>query len=52
MENFRNHEEVVMHVDENNNQVGAVSRKEMRSKNLWHRASYVFVENSLNQFVV
>lgn len=32
-----------MVVDENNNVVGSAKRKEVRAKNLWHRASYIFV---------
>jgi len=32
-----------MIVDEENNIVGAVTRKEMRENMLWHRASYIFV---------
>lgn len=39
-------EEVVLVVDANNNPVGSAKRKEVRSKNLWHRASYIFVYNS------
>jgi len=42
---FRNSEELVLQVDENNNEIGSTTRKEMREKNLWHRASFVFVEN-------
>jgi isopentenyldiphosphate isomerase len=36
-------EEVVMVVDENNQVIGSAKRKEVRLKNLWHRASYIFV---------
>jgi 8-oxo-dGTP pyrophosphatase MutT (NUDIX family) len=36
-------EEVVLVVDENNQIVGSAKRKEVRQKNLWHRASYIFV---------
>lgn len=32
-----------MIVDEDNNVVGAATRKEMRENNLWHRASYIFI---------
>ena len=30
-------------VDEDNNVIGSAPRKEVRIKNLWHRASYIFV---------
>ena len=32
-----------MVVDENNQVIGSAKRKEVRQKNLWHRASYIFV---------
>ena len=37
---------------ETNQPVGVTSRKEVRKNNLWHRASYVFIQNSENQFIV
>ena len=50
---FRNSGEAVLNVDGDTNEpVGSVSRKDMRGKNLWHRASYVFVENCEGKFVV
>lgn len=39
-------EEVVLVVDADNNRIGSAKRKEVRSQNLWHRASYIFVYNS------
>ena len=49
--NFRNSEELVMIVDENNEIVGKATRAEMREQNLWHRASFVFVENINEEFI-
>ena len=44
---FRNAHEYVMIVDKDTNKVvGRCTRGVMRANNLWHRASYVFVENS------
>ena len=31
---------------------GSTVRKDCRAKNLWHRVSYVFVENCKNQFIM
>jgi isopentenyldiphosphate isomerase len=45
-------EEVVLVVDSNNKPIGSAKRKEVRAKNLWHRASYIFVYNSKGQFYV
>ena len=39
-------EEVVVIVDEENNEVGAVPRREMRAGRLPHRATYILVFNS------
>ena len=44
--------ESVLEVDEHNWPVGKVSRKEMRKKNLWHRASYIYVKNSKNELCI
>ena len=50
---FRNSGELTLIVDSETNQpLGSSTRKEMREKNLWHRASYVFVENSQGNFIV
>lgn len=35
--------ELIKHVDENNVELGSVTRGEARSKRLYHRASYVFI---------
>ena len=44
---WRNAEEQVLLVNgKTNRHEGSCARKEMRAKNLWHRACYVFVENS------
>ena len=52
-EPFRNSEEEVIIVDSETNEIlKTVKRKEMRANNLWHRASFVFVENVNNQFIV
>ena len=48
---FRNSEEMVMVVDEDNKIVGSATRKDMREKNLWHRASFVFVQNCYGEFI-
>ena len=45
-------EEKVLIVDDQNQVLGAVSRTEMRQKELCHRATYVFVFNSLGQLYV
>ena len=45
-------EEDLMLIDEFNNPIGSVKRKEMRAKKLWHRASYVFVINDKNEVLV
>ncbi|CDW82227.1 nudix hydrolase [Stylonychia lemnae] len=45
-------EEIVLIVDENNVPIGRATRREVREKNLWHRASYIFVYNSKGQFYV
>ena len=53
MPQFRNHCEMVLVVDdETNKPVGEATRKEMREQNLWHRSSFVFVQNQKNEFVV
>lgn len=54
---FRNSDEAVLQVDGNTNErlqppENSVSRRLMRAKNLWHRASYVFVETMNNEFVI
>jgi 8-oxo-dGTP pyrophosphatase MutT (NUDIX family) len=45
-------DEIVAVVDERNHFVGAVSRRETRSRNLPHRAAYVLVFNSLGELCV
>ncbi len=45
-------EEYVYHVDENNNVIGKVSRKEMRQKNLMHRSALILVFNSKGEILV
>ncbi|MGI9273771.1 MAG: NUDIX hydrolase YfcD [Endozoicomonas sp.] len=45
-------EEKVLVVDDQNHVMGAVSRTEMRQRELCHRATYVFVFNSLGQLYV
>jgi len=45
-------EEIVLVVDENNNPIGKAPRKEVRQRNLWHRASYIYVYNSKGYFYV
>ena len=43
----------IKHVDENNNEIGAVTRGEARAKKLYHRASYVFIRSKDNgKFVI
>lgn len=44
--------EIVAIVDENNNPIGAVTRREMRAKCLVHRATYVMVFNSRGELYV
>ena len=44
--------ESVVVVDDNNNILGAVPRKDMRAQALCHRATYIFVFNSLGQLYV
>ncbi len=39
-------DEKVILVDENNNILGSVNRKEMRDKCLWHRATTIFIVDS------
>jgi len=39
-------DEIVTIVDEHNNAVGAVTRREMRARNLPHRSTYILVFNS------
>lgn len=43
-------DEVVIVVDENNKEIGSAKRKEVREKNLWHRASFIFVYNNKGEF--
>jgi len=45
-------EEQVIIVDENNNEIGVVSRSEMRAKNLKHRSTFVLVRNSKNEILI
>ena len=45
-------DEVVIIVDEENNEVGAVPRREMRAGRLLHRATYILVFNSRGELYV
>ncbi|WP_426417660.1 NUDIX hydrolase YfcD [Aestuariirhabdus sp. LZHN29] len=45
-------EEWVLEVDQHNQPLGRVSRREMRTRNLFHRAVYVFVFNAKGQLYV
>ncbi len=45
-------DEIVAIVDEHNNVVGAVSRKEMRARCLRHRSTYILVFNTRGQLFV
>ena len=36
---------MVKHVDENNKEIGGILRSEVRAKNLFHRASFAFIQN-------
>eukprot|EP00825_Cyclidium_porcatum_P003045 TRINITY_DN11415_c0_g1_i2.p2 TRINITY_DN11415_c0_g1~~TRINITY_DN11415_c0_g1_i2.p2 ORF type:complete len:163 (+),score=4.91 TRINITY_DN11415_c0_g1_i2:168-656(+) len=42
--------EIVMQVDQNDQEVGPISRAEVRKNYLWHRASCIFLVNSKNEF--
>jgi len=44
--------ELVYLVNESNNVVGSVERARMRSENLLHRSTYIFVQHSRGQFYV
>ena len=44
-ENQTQNDEMVKLVDEQNNEIGSVFRKEVRQQNLWHRASYIFIQS-------
>jgi isopentenyldiphosphate isomerase len=45
-------EELVIIVDEENNEIGAVQRREMRAGRLTHRATYILVFNSKGELYV
>lgn len=45
-------EERIVIVDEHNNEVGSATRREMRERNLPHRASFILVFNSAGQLFV
>lgn len=47
-----NLEEIIIHVDENNNEIGYITRKEMREKHLFHRATFIFLINSEKKIFV
>ena len=38
--------ELVKLIDEDNNEIGSALRSEVRKNNLWHRASYIFLQSS------
>jgi len=44
--------ELVKHIDENNNELGGVTRAQMRKEALWHRASYIFITNDEGKFCI
>eukprot|EP01083_Nonionella_stella_P068528 182058_1 len=44
--------EVINQVDRENNIIGSVSRSEMRQKNLFHQATYIFVMNHKRELYV
>jgi len=44
--------EIVSVVDASNNVIGSVERARMRSENLLHRSTYIFIQNSRGQFYV
>ena len=52
VEQTKDAEELVKHVDENNKDIGGVTRSRMRKENLWHRASFIFVINTSNELLV
>ena len=45
-------EEKIVIVDEHNNETGSATRREMRTKNLPHRATFIMVFNSSGQIFV
>jgi len=45
-------EEMIKLVDEHNEEMGIVKRKYVRKMNLWHRASYIFVRDTEEHFLV
>ena len=45
-------DEIVLIVDENNRETGAVTRREMRARGLVHRASYILVFNSKGELYI
>ena len=44
--------EIIKIVDAKNQIIGSAPRHEMRTKNLYHRCTYIFLYNSLKQFYV
>ena len=48
----RSDEELIIQVDENNNEIGFVTRQEMRERKLMFRASYILVFNANQQLYV
>lgn len=44
--------EIVDQVDEKDNVIGQVTRKEMREKNLWHRGTGVVIFNSKGEILI
>jgi isopentenyldiphosphate isomerase len=45
-------EEKIVIVDEHNNEIGSATRREMRARNLPHRATFILVFNSAGQLFV
>ena len=45
--------DLVKVVDDSNNEIGEATRGKVRAENLWHRASYIFIRDTLTQkFVI
>jgi 8-oxo-dGTP pyrophosphatase MutT (NUDIX family) len=45
-------DEIVTHVNEKDEVLGSVPRSTMRSQNLWHRATFIFVRRSGGEFII
>ena len=40
------------HIDADNNVLGSVLRSEIRQRQLWHRCTYIIIENSSDQYLI